>query len=223
MTARRLPVALLLCLLASCAGLPPVTPGGDAPRAGADEAFAPGTVFPEGRWQLLHAIQAELPGGRTLVMLGLTVMSSTGRSCRSVLMTLEGFVVFDGEHDGRLTVHRALPPFDSPHFADGLMEDIRLVFFAPEGPVVATGTLPDGGAVRRHRLPDGGTVDVELLPGADWRIRRYDASDTLTRTVRARHGPNDQHGFPESIELTASGGQDYRLTMTLLEAVPAES
>ena len=136
MTARRLPVALLLCLLASCAGLPPVTPGGDALRAGADEAFAPGTVFPEGRWQLLHAIQAELPGGRTLVMLGLTVMSSTGRSCRSVLMTLEGFVVFDGEYDRRVTVHRALPPFDSPHFADGLMEDIRLVFFEPEAVVV---------------------------------------------------------------------------------------
>jgi hypothetical protein len=222
-SARRLPAALCLLLLASCAGLPPVTPGGDALRAGAEEAFAPGAVFPEGRWQLLHAIQAELPGGRTLVMLGLTVMSSTGRSCRSVLMTLEGFVVFDGEHDGRLTVHRALPPFDSPHFADGLVEDIRLVFFAPEGPVIATGTLPDGKLVRRHRPPDGGTVDVEILPGADWRIRRYDASERLVRTVRARHGPKDQHGFPESIELTASGGQDYRLTMTLVEAVPAGS
>jgi hypothetical protein len=220
-TARRLPTVLCLLLLASCAGLPPITPGGGALRAGADEAFAPGAVFPDGRWQLLHAIQAELPGGRTLVMLGLTVMSSTGRSCRSVLMTLEGFVVFDGEHDGRLTVHRALPPFDSPHFAEGLMEDIRLVFFTPEGPVVATGTLPDGGAVRRHRLPDGGTVDVELLPGADWRIRRYDASERLTRTVRARHGRGDQHGFPESLELTATAGQDYRLTMTLIEAVPA--
>jgi hypothetical protein len=222
-TARRLPAALCLLLLASCAGLPPVTPGGDAHRVGAEEAFAPGAVFPDGRWQLLHAIQAELPGDRTLVMLGLTVMSSTGRSCRSVLMTLEGFAVFDGEHDGRLTVHRALPPFDSPHFAEGLMEDIRLVFFAPEGPVTAIGTLPEGGAVRRHRLPDGGTVDVELLPGAEWRIRRYDAAETLTRTVRARRGTGDQHGFPERLELTASGGQDYRLMMTLLEAVPAES
>lgn len=221
MTARRLPVALLLCLLASCAGLPPITPGGGALRAGADEAFAPGAVFPEGRWQLLHAIQAELPGGRTLVMLGLTVMSSTGRSCRSVLMTLEGFVVFDGEHDGRLTVHRALPPFDSPHFAGGLMEDIRLVFFEPDGPVVASGTLKGGGAVRRHRLPDGGTVDLELLPGDDWRIRRYDPSGTLTRTVRATHGRGDQNGFPQTVELTAAGGQDYRLTMTLIEAVPA--
>jgi hypothetical protein len=101
------------------------------------------------------------------------------------------------------------------------MEDIRLVFFAPEGPVVATGTLPDGGTVRRHRLPDGGTVDLELLPGDDWRIRRYDPSETLTRTVRATHGRGDQNGFPQAVELTAAGGQDYRLTMTLIEAVPA--
>ena len=102
------------------------------------------------------------------------------------------------------------------------MEDIRLVFFAPDGPVVARGTLNGGGPVRRHRLPDGGTVDVELLPGDDWRIRRYDASETLTRTVRARRGTGDQHGFPESRR--ADGlrrAQDYRLTMTLIEAVPA--
>ena len=220
MTARRLPAALWLLLLASCAGLPPVTPGGNELRAGAEEAVAPGGVFPDGRWQLLHAIQAELPDERRLVMLGLTVMSSPGRSCRSVLMTLEGFVVFDAEYDGRLSVHRALPPFDSPHFAEGLMEDIRLVFFAPEGPVVARGTLNGGVPVRRYRPPAGGTVDLELLPGDDWRIRRYDASETLTRTVRATHGRGDQNGFPQTVELTAAGGQDYRLTMTLIEAVP---
>ena len=156
-------------------------------------------------------------------MMGLTLMSSPGRSCRSVLMTLEGFVVFDGEYDGRLTVHRALPPFDSPHFAEGLMEDIRLVFFEPDGPVVASGTLKDGGAVRRHRLPDGGTVDLELLPGDDWRIRRYDAVRNAHPhgAGAARHGGTST-AFPQAVELTAAGGQDYRLTMTLIEAVPAE-
>ena len=132
-------------------------------------------------------------------MMGLTLMSSpaTGRY-RSVLLTLEGFVVFDAEYDGRLTVHRALPPFDSPHFAEGLMEDIRLVFFEPDGPVVASGTLKDGGAVRRHRLPDGGTVDLELLPGDDWRIRRYDPSETLTRTVRATARTGGSERVPAS-------------------------
>ena len=128
-------------------------------------------------------------------MLGLTVMSSPAAERRSVLMTLEGFVVFDGEYDGRLTVHRALPPFDSPHFADGLMEDIRLVFFEPEGPVVARGTLRTGGPVRRYRLPDGGTVDVELLPGATGESgATTPPKGSPARCGRARTG--DQHGFP---------------------------
>jgi hypothetical protein len=213
--------ALLLALIVSCAGLPPIAPVGDTGRPAG--AFEPGRVYPQGRWQFLHAIRAEMPGARSFGMLGLTVLSSEARAHRSVLMTLEGFVVFDGEYDRRVTVHRALPPFDSPHFADGLMEDIRLVFFEPEAVVVAHGKLEDGAAVQRRRLPDGGTVDVEALPDGDWRIRRYDASGALIRTVRARHGKGDVSGFPETIELTAGGGQDYRIAMTLLEAVPADS
>lgn len=222
MNVRRLPAALLLLLLASCAGLPSITPRDDTGRIGTGDALGGAhRGFPDGRWQVLHAIRAEMADGRALVMMGLTLMSARDRTHRSVLLTLEGFVVFDAEYDGRLTVHRALPPFDSPHFAEGLMADIRLVFFEPDGPVVASGTLKGGGAVRRHRLPDGGTVDLELLPGDDWRIRRYDPSGTLTRTVRATHGRGDQNGFPQTVELTAAGGQDYRLTMTLIEAVPA--
>jgi hypothetical protein len=212
--------ALLLLLVVSCAGLPPISPSD--PAAGRSR-LDPSRVYPHGNWQFLHALRAEMAGGGSLGMLGLTVMSSGARTHRSVLMTLEGFVVFDGEYDGRVTVHRALPPFDSPHFADGLMEDIRLVFLEPEGPVVAAGTLADGAMVRRHRLPDGGSIDVESLPGGDGRIRRYDPSDRLTRTVQTRHGPGDLSGFPQTIELTAAGDQDYRLVMTLLEAVPAET
>ena len=81
-------------------------------------------------------------------MMGLTVLSSRLRSNRSVIMSLEGFVVFDGEVNQGLTVHRALPPFDSPGFAEGLMADIRLIFFQPEG----TGRMrkTDG---RLDRLP----------------------------------------------------------------------
>ena len=219
MSGRPQPAALLLALiLCACAGLPPVVPD---PAAG--DAVDPGRIYPQRSWQLLHALRASMPDGRDLGMLGLTVVSSTARSQHSVLMTLEGFVVFDGEYDqGRLTVHRALPPFDSPHFAAGLMEDIRLVFLAPEGPVIEAGRLQDGGEVRRVRTADGATVDIETLPGGDWRIRRYDPSGNLTRTVRGRHGRADRAGFPETIQLTAAGGQGYEIVMTLLEAVPID-
>lgn len=206
---------LLSLLLASCAGLPPISPD-----AGMERSADPARVYPQGSWQFLHSLQAAMPGGRQLGLLGLTLLSSTDRRHRSVLMTLEGFVLFDGESESdRLTVHRALPPFDSPHFASGLMEDIRLVFMEPEGPTVAAGRLEDGGKVRRVR-PASGTVDVETLPDGSWRIRQYSSSDRLIRTVTARHGSGDIAGFPQSIELTASGGQEYQIVMTLLEAVP---
>ena len=102
------------------------------------------------------------------------------------------------------------------------MEDIRLVFFEPDGPVVAFGELGSGSMVRRHQIADGSIVDVEALPDRNWQIRRYSPSHELIRTVRARHGAVNPSGFPETIELTASDDQTYRLVMTLVEAVSIE-
>jgi len=76
--------------------------------SGTGAAHGSRRIFPEGEWQFLHSIQVEMPGGRNFVMMGLTVISSRLQTRRSVIMTLEGFVVFDGEYDHRLVVHRAL-------------------------------------------------------------------------------------------------------------------
>jgi hypothetical protein len=163
-----------------------------------------------------------MPGGRNFMMMGLTVMSSRLRTIRSVIMTLEGFVLFDGEYDQHLTVHRALPPFDSPHFAEGLMDDIRLIFFEPDGPLVACGVLDEGSFVCRHEIPGGGAIDIESLADNGWELNRYSPSQRLTRTVRVLSGERHLSGFPERMELIASGGQTYKLVMTLLEAVRIE-
>lgn len=218
MTTRFLIPAVLLLLL-SCARLPSIALKDDAFSSGVAVALDSLRIFPDGSWQFLHSIQAEMPGGRNFLMMGLTVVSSRFQTHRSVIMTLEGFVVFDGEYDHRIIVHRALPPFDSPHFAEGLMDDIRLIFLEPDGPVVASGLLENGFAVRRRQTMDGGAVDIEALPDGNWRIRRYSPSHQLVRTVTALHDEVGRYGFPKTIELTASDGQAYRLIMTLLEAV----
>lgn len=183
MTPRFLLTALLL-LIFSCTHLPSIKPKDGSFSSGSGQAIESRSIFPEGTWQFLHFIRAEMPGGRTFVMMGLTLMSSRLHTRRSVIMTIEGFVIFDGEYDRGVTVHRALPPFDSPHFAGGLMEDIRLIFFEPEGPVVAFGELENGSVVRRHLSPDGSTVDIEALGDRDWRIRRYSPAQRLTRPGR---------------------------------------
>ena len=137
-------------------------------------------------------------------------------------MTLEGFVVFDGEYDRHLIVHRALPPFDSPHFAGGLMDDIRLIFLEPDGPVIGFGEVENGSIVCRHATPDGGTVDIGLQRDDAWELRRYSPAQRLTRAVRVLPGARNNSGFPERLELTAYGDQTYKLVMTLVEAVQIE-
>jgi hypothetical protein len=162
--------AVLLAL--SCARLPKIVPVTGADPSGPTEGCS--RIFPAGEWQLLHSIEADLPGGRRSVMMGLTVLSSRLRSNRSVIMSLEGFVVFDGEVNQGLKVHRALSPFDSPGFAEGLMEDIRLIFFKPEGATAECGKLMDGSTVCRYINPDGGFVDMVLRSTGTCESRRYD-------------------------------------------------
>ena len=212
-----LPVLIFLC--AACARLPAITPVPGGLPSASDRA--PCSVFPEGSWQFLHSIKAELPDGGGFTSMGLTLLSSHRRTNRSVIMTVEGFVVFDGEYDRRLVVHRALPPFDSPHFAAGLMDDIRLVFFEPEGPVIAAGLLANGSRVRRHQAPDGGYIDVEGPRGGAWGLKRYSRGERLVRSISAQPPAGGGPGFPASIELTAYGSQNYRLALTLIEAVAA--
>lgn len=221
MTGRLLIAAGLLLVLA-CSQLPRITPapGGPPPPGLAEQC---GAAFPQGKWQVLHSIRAEMPGGRHFMALGLTVFSSGPRTSRSVIMTFEGFVVFDGEYDGRLIVHRALPPFDSPHFAGGLMEDIRLIFFEPQGPVVAAGKLDSGASACRRETPDGGSVDLARTRDGQWELRRYDSAGRLTRTVSPLAAAGKGDGFPETVALTAFGDQGYQLVLTLVEAVAVES
>ena len=219
MKGRLLALAAVLLFL-SCARLPTIVPvaGQDPcrPTAGCSR------IFPAGKWQLLHSIEADLPGGRRTVMMGLTVLSSRLRSNRSVIMSLEGFVVFDGEVNQGLKVHRALPPFDSPGFAEGLMEDIRLIFFKPEGPAAECGKLTDGSIVCRYKNPNGGIVDIVLRSNGTCESRYYDREQRLIRIVRVPADARTGDGMPQTIELTAQGEQTYKLVMTLLEAVPLD-
>jgi hypothetical protein len=217
---RHLLMAPVLLLLLACAHLPPITPIAAAPPSGPGQESC--RIFADGQWQFLHSIRAEMPGGVNFGMMGLTVISSRLRTTRSVIMTLEGFVVFDGEYDQQLSVHRALPPFDSPHFAAGLMDDIRLIFLEPNGPLIDFGELAKGSVVCRHAAPDGGTVDIVLQPDGSWELRRYDPAQRLARTVRSLPGAGSKAGFPEALELAARGDQTYKLVMRLVDAVQIE-
>ena len=216
---------LLLIVLGftlSCGGLPRVYPA-----AGSADS-QPGRVcrdpFPEGDWQLLHSIEATLPGGKKGFLMGLTVISSTNGTARVVIMTLEGFVIFDAVYDGQITVERAVTPFDSEVFANGLIEDINLIFFKPSGSITTSGSLKSGAAVCRYQKPDGRQVDIISQGTPIWEIRQYRPDNRLAQTVKIMSAKEtnlaDHMGIADKIELKAHGSPGYTLVMDLVEAIP---
>jgi len=212
----------VLGLFLACSSLPQVYPAGDSKDP--QPARVCGSPFPEGDWQLLHSIEATLPGGRKGFLMGLTVLSSTNRTARSVIMTIEGFVVFDALYDKKISIERAIAPFDSQDFANGMMEDIDLIFFKPVGSIIASGFLKDGAAVCRYRKPDGRMVDIISRGPHKWEIKLYLSDHRLERTVQgmtaAGPGSDGRQGIADKIELKAHGSPGYELAMELVEAVP---
>jgi len=211
-----------LCLITACSSLPKIDSAGGSALSGPLRECR--QLFPKGRWQFLHAIEATMPGGKKGMLMGVTIISSRGKTAQTVIMTIEGMVLFDARYDQRLVVNRALPPFDSPNFAQGLLNDIRLVFFEPEGPLIDSGILKNQAAVCRYQNPDGQIVDIIHRSDDRWEIQRYTKSLRLNRTVgvffNKKQADPDLSGIPERLELKAHGHSGYALVMRLLEAIP---
>jgi hypothetical protein len=211
---------LSMLLVGACARLPVIKP----PAPGLEQAQRSScdAVFPQGKWQFVHAIEAALSGGRSVV-LGVSTISSDDRHVHSLIMTVEGLVLFEADSGERLRIERAVPPFDSKDFARGLMDDIGFLFFAPPGPVTAWGRFENGSPVCRHRTGDGGVVDIVLTSPDSWQLRQYGPQGRLIRRLQAT-GASVIRGqrIPRRLvlEARAAGGKEYRLKLKLVEAVP---
>lgn len=207
-------------LFTACSNLPKVHPARDFAARGHQTCQDP---FPKGKWQFVHSIEAVMPGGKSVFVTGVAVISSADRSFRCAIMTIEGLAVFDAEWGPGLTVNRAMAPFDSKPFAEGLAEDIRLLFLDPPGPMIEAGFLENGASISRYRDPDGGIVDVICKGSGHWEIRRYARDLRLLRAVNMAPGRNTEPArIPQKMELTAHGSEGYKLIMNLIEAVPIE-
>ncbi len=212
-------VSILLFLLPmACAQLPEIDPDRRAPPFPEDLCRQ---VFPHGDWQFLHTIEATPPTGSKQTLLGLSQLSSTRKAGNFVIMTLEGMVLFEAHVDGGIDIKRAVPPFDKAGMAQGVIDDLRLIFFAPDQPASTTGSADNGNRVCRFALPGGQTQDIEVRNEADWTIYRYNRSKRIDRSVRpvAARG-RSAHGWPNQIILDAPGPVGYRLSITLIEAEP---
>ena len=212
------------CMLISCSALPlpSLQPADRASRVELPQTCR--QLFPNGKWQFVHSIEAVMPGGQRGLVMGVTIISSRNKSAHCVLMTIEGLVVFDARYDQQLVINRAVAPFDHEGFAAGLISDIQLIFFMPEGPLVETGNDPNGASVCRYRNPDGRIIDLVIDADHTRHIRQYNAQERLSRTVDAFFTKQEPEGdgpdFPDRLELKAHDVAGYTLIMDLVDAVP---
>jgi hypothetical protein len=208
---------LLLCLVACAAGpqarLPELTD-----VAGGQEKDACSTVFPKGKWQFVHAIDFVMGERSGTPVVGVTSLAKDGIDC--ALITVEGLTLFEAafRHDGSIEVRRAVPPFDGPDFAKGLIGDIRAIFQAPTGSMTV-GQVAGKTAVCRYI--DNGREVVDVLPDVEdcWQIRSYTADLVLDRSIVGRSCKKKGSSLiPEYLELKTYGKTGYTLKMTLITA-----
>jgi hypothetical protein len=217
-TQRSIFLLLGLLFLTACSGIPHIV--------AIDTALIPkalkrcDTVFPEGKWQFAHVIEADLPGGRDAQLIGVTEVSNHPKRIHAVMMTIEGLVLFDGLalfdglEDGKLTINRSVAPFDSIGFARGLMEDIRFIFLKPDGAPMDAGITENGFEICRYRVSDDAVIDVMVRPDRMLEIRKY-TNERLIRKVVAELTPGS---VPEKITFTAQEPAGYRLNLRLISA-----
>ena len=211
---------LLLGLLISSIGLS----AGCAPKPMA--TLSPGSpedlpgcyaIFPAGPWESVHKIEATFGGGSSS-LIGVTKGDPSERRLQCILLTPEGFTLFDAERWIRgFSVRRAVAPFDSPAFARGLIEDVSFLFLPPAGKPVIWGKETNGTTTCKWENPENSTEITGSMDNG-WRILRRDKDgEVIKEVVLSGPFPN---GLASRIEYRTFKPAPYRLSMTLIQASP---
>jgi hypothetical protein len=203
--------ALVLC--AGCLTAPetPLLPG--APED-LDRCVA---LFPSEPWECVHTIEADIQGGMSSSLLGITKGDPAGRKLHTVLLTPEGFILFEAEqHGDTISVLKAVAPFESPAFARGLMEDVDLLFLPPQGRASKWGRTAEGAVLCQWESSAGYREELSL--STVMKISLVDRHGDLVK--EALLTPPFVRGLASRMELRAHKPASYKLKMTLLRGTP---
>lgn len=165
--------------------------------------------------RLVHALEAELPDGARGAGIGVLLADPVKGTFRTMLMTVEGWVLFDIEKDRTLNLRRAVPPFDAPGFARRMEEDIGLAFFPPGAAPPDVGLDGDGNPVCRFARQDGREVHVLNRAGGGAEVRLYGQGHELQKSVVIPSFNRD--GLAERIEIRSRLWPSYTLRLRLIE------
>ena len=209
---------ILTIFLFSCQTLPLINSPVSSVNQKALTCPAP---FLKEKYRLVHTIETRMAGDTRSTIIGVTLADPSTRSVSCAVMTAEGMTLFEAESEpGAFKVNRALPPFDSTDFAKNMIDDIKLIFFVPEGKLQTKGNLPDGATVCRYSEENGDWIDVIADKSKRTEIKRYSSSGILRRQIRFNKTAGNIY---QHIELQANEQFNYSLLMTLIEAQPVKS
>ena len=216
MNIRKKLIANLIVVMTLCTGC--LTAPGEVLLQGEPEDLKRcAALFPSGPWECVHKIEAVIQGGMSSSLLGITKGDPAGRRLNTVLLTPEGFILFEAEQNGdAISVLKAVPPFDSPAFANGLMEDVNLLFLPPQGGALKSGRTADGDVLCRWESSSGYREELSL-------------SRVIKISLLDRHGDLIKEalltapfvkGLASQVELRTLKPAPYKLKMTLLQGPP---
>src|SRR5450759_2024361 len=208
---------IVIVFLVSCSTMPVINP---PMLPAAQKNLTCPSPFLKEKYQLIHSIEITAAGNVQGGIIGVTVADPSTRFVSCAIMTAEGMVLLEAQSGAdKLIVHRALPPFDSGDFAQNMIDDIKLIFFTPQGLMQKKGNLPDGSTACRWQEENGDFIDVIANKPKSTEIKKYSACGRLKRHIKLTQTAGNAY---QSIELQGSGIVNYTLLMTLIEAQPAE-
>jgi hypothetical protein len=175
-------------------------------------------IFPAEPWVSVHRLEATIRGGSSS-LLGVTKGEPSERRLQSLLLSPEGFILFDAElSGGGIAVRKAVDPFDSPAFARGLMEDVALLFLLPQVKPTTWGKETHGAMICNWEGPDDSHTEIMGSMDSGWRILRRDKYGKVIKKV-VLNGPF-VNGLASRVELWSFKPASYRLRMTLVQPSP---
>jgi hypothetical protein len=204
-----------LILSIGCVAMPKTTLSPGSP----DDLPGCYVIYPDEPWESVHRIEATIRGWSSSSLLGVTKGEPSNRRLQSLLLTPEGFILFDAELRGNeIAVRKAVAPFDSPAFARGLMEDVTLLFLPPQARPTTWGKETDGTRICNWEGPDSSRIEVRGSMDTGWRILRRDNQGKVTKEI-SLNGPFVR-GLASHVELRTFKPTAYKLRMDLLQAFP---
>lgn len=181
-------------------------------------------IFPQGRWRFVHSIRVDLAEKQKTELIGITQISSRSRRLHCVLLTIEGLVVFEAKRvKGNTVIKKATPPFDTAQFAKGLMQDVQLIFFPPQGECIKAGLTNNKEKICRYKTGSSHIRDILMeKENGGWSVHHY-KDGNLARSLQAFPGDSTEKplssSYPQEILLEANTPSwDYSLKMSLIKA-----